>query len=276
MTDNINNIPTESLQHRRNRPLWMPIYWHDYLGDTRHLNTLQHGAYLLLISAYWVRGGPLPNDAKFLRQVTGLHGNSWRYHSKILLDFFEEREGYLYHKRVESELLRSCDRIASAQRAAMRRWCDRNANHNHNYKEEEVSKKEAASPSAQLPLVPRETKKRTSDGSRGTRLPSDWIPSNEDSLYSVGLLGESRAAAAMEDFKDYWIAKPGKDGLKLDWSRTWRKWCRNEKDWKGNGNGSGYGREKSHKERYSDFLQSLGSGEVREDVARVIPKLDPI
>lgn len=35
-----------------------------------------------------------------------------------------------------------------------------------------------------------------------------------------------------EDFRDYWVAKPGKDGAKLDWLATWRRWCRNQR---GNG-----------------------------------------
>ena len=27
-------------------------------------------------------------------------------------------------------------------------------------------------------------------------------------------------------FHDYWVAKPGKEGRKLDWLATWRNWCR--------------------------------------------------
>lgn len=30
-------------------------------------------------------------------------------------------------------------------------------------------------------------------------------------------------------FSDFWIAKPGKEGVKLDWLATWRNWVRNEK-----------------------------------------------
>jgi hypothetical protein len=30
----------------------------------------------------------------------------------------------------------------------------------------------------------------------------------------------------IEQFKDYWCAKPGKDATKLDWSATFRNWVR--------------------------------------------------
>jgi hypothetical protein len=31
-------------------------------------------------------------------------------------------------------------------------------------------------------------------------------------------------------FADYWRAKPGAGGTKLDWDATWRNWCRKEAD----------------------------------------------
>lgn len=32
-----------------------------------------------------------------------------------------------------------------------------------------------------------------------------------------------------ETFRDYWRAKAGKEGVKLDWEATWRNWVRREK-----------------------------------------------
>ena len=29
-------------------------------------------------------------------------------------------------------------------------------------------------------------------------------------------------------FRDYWIAKPGRDAVKVDWLATWRNWVRRE------------------------------------------------
>jgi hypothetical protein len=34
----------------------------------------------------------------------------------------------------------------------------------------------------------------------------------------------------VEKFRDYWRAKPGAGGRKLDWDATWRNWCRNAED----------------------------------------------
>ena len=39
---------------------YIPLFVADYLADTSHLSTLEHGAYLLLIMNYWQRGESLP------------------------------------------------------------------------------------------------------------------------------------------------------------------------------------------------------------------------
>jgi uncharacterized protein YdaU (DUF1376 family) len=84
-----------------NRP-WMPLYVGDYLGDTGHLTTAQHGAYLLLMMHYW-RKGELPDDDRQLSKITKLPLKTWCEYRPTLQDFFHE--GWK-HKRIDAELAR--------------------------------------------------------------------------------------------------------------------------------------------------------------------------
>lgn len=81
----------------------MPLYVGDYLADTSHLNTTQHGAYLLLIMHYW-RAGKLIADEKQLSSIARLPLERWRKISPIIQSFFEIRDGFWIHSRVEKEL----------------------------------------------------------------------------------------------------------------------------------------------------------------------------
>jgi hypothetical protein len=63
---------------------------------------------------------------------------------------------------------------------------------------------------------------------RGTRLlqadfPAEWR------LWCVAQRPDLSPEMVWASFRDYWVAKPGKDGVKLDWAATWRNWVRNEK-----------------------------------------------
>ena len=82
-----------------NRP-WMPLYVGDYLGDTGHLTTTQHGAYLLLMMHYWRKGG-LPDDDRQLSKIAKLPLKTWCEYRATLQDFFYD--GWK-HKRIEAEL----------------------------------------------------------------------------------------------------------------------------------------------------------------------------
>lgn len=96
---------------------WMPMYWADYFGDTLHLTTAEHGAYLLLIGAYWRRGGPLPDDDKYLANVTRASRKTWISLRPVVCVFFSLEEGHWVHHRVEKEILRSSGRLKSARAA---------------------------------------------------------------------------------------------------------------------------------------------------------------
>jgi len=64
--------------------------------------------------------------------------------------------------------------------------------------------------------------------SRGTRLTLDALPDDWETFCRTTRpdLDPHNSFAA---FRDYWIAKPGKDGVKLDWAATWRNWVRRER-----------------------------------------------
>lgn len=78
----------------------MPLYVGDYLGDTGHLTTSQHGAYLLLMMHYWRKGG-LPDDDEQLSAITKLPANIWKGYRSTLQAFFYDGWN---HKRIDEEL----------------------------------------------------------------------------------------------------------------------------------------------------------------------------
>jgi uncharacterized protein YdaU (DUF1376 family) len=105
--------------------IWMPLYIGDYLADTMHLNTQQHGAYLLLLFHLWRRGS-LPNDDTALAKITGLTAKEW-YNARLVLEpYFKVNEGFWQHNRVERERIRIAARQercgARAKTAARKRW----------------------------------------------------------------------------------------------------------------------------------------------------------
>ena len=85
----------------------MPLYVADYLGDTMHLTTEQHGAYLLLLMATWRSGGRLPNDPSSLASIAKLSARAWTRSAPTVLAFFQPEGAWLSHKRVTEEITRA-------------------------------------------------------------------------------------------------------------------------------------------------------------------------
>jgi len=82
---------------------WMPLHIPDYLADTSHLSTEEHGAYLLLIMHYWQQNG-LPDDDTRLARIARLPLDQWAKVRPAIRPFFGS--GW-FHKRVEAERVKA-------------------------------------------------------------------------------------------------------------------------------------------------------------------------
>lgn len=91
---------------------WMPLYVADYLADTGHLSTRQHGAYLLLIMHYWRTGKALPTRVEHLFRICRLTNEEWSEDGEAVMEFFDLTDGGYVHGRVEKELQSAQEFIA--------------------------------------------------------------------------------------------------------------------------------------------------------------------
>lgn len=67
---------------------------------------------------------------------------------------------------------------------------------------------------------------------KGSRLSSDWhLPDDWKAWVQQERpdIPDADIQRIADSFADYWKAKPGKDGIKLDWFAVWRNWIRRER-----------------------------------------------
>lgn len=95
---------------------YMQFYVADYLADTMHLTTEEHGAYLLLIMNYWQTGKPIPKNR--LQKITRLPNDRWNSVAVSLQEFFNENaSGEWVHARIEADLKAARDSQKQRERA---------------------------------------------------------------------------------------------------------------------------------------------------------------
>lgn len=97
----------------------MPLHVGAYVGDTMHLSTVEHGAYLLLLMHYW-RSGPLPNDDATLANISKTSPYLWRKISPEIRKFFAlGGDGFLHQKRADQERKKAREISAKRTKAAI-------------------------------------------------------------------------------------------------------------------------------------------------------------
>lgn len=98
---------------------YIQLYVADYLADTIHLTTEEHGAYLLIIFNYWQTGKPIPESR--LAAITKLSPERWESARETLSEFFNITDAGLWlHERIDEDLEKVRAKSIKASRAGKR------------------------------------------------------------------------------------------------------------------------------------------------------------
>jgi uncharacterized protein YdaU (DUF1376 family) len=95
----------------------MPFYVSDYLADTSHLTTVEHGAYTLLIWAYWNGKRPLVAESARLAGIAKMTLSQWLKIEPTICAFFIHEDGLWKHKRIEAELKNTKEKLEQNSKA---------------------------------------------------------------------------------------------------------------------------------------------------------------
>lgn len=199
----------------------------DYLADTQHLTTEQHGAYLLLIFAYWRRQQPLPDDDAYLARIAGISRRRWPAFRAALLEMFSVTGGKWIHKRVDDELAHARDTRIARQNAGKSGGRPKQtvSTENQTVSAEKANGKQNESPSPSPSQVPPEaiaSAPPTKRPKRREQIAPDRQPSPEDRAFAErhGIGTDTE----WPQFVDYHLRE---GSLLADIPAAWRTWVRN-------------------------------------------------
>lgn len=213
----------------------------DYASATRHLSWDEDMAYRRLLDAYYMREGAIPSDVKQVYRLVGAASKPQKAAvDAVLAEFFTPADDGFKNDRCEEEIATFADKRANAKASAEEKWrrakagkpqSDGNANAYANASDSHSER----SAMAMLPLTtnhkPEEKKNLTvlPKARNGTRLPDDFEPDAScEAVVEEMRLTRQQSQQAFDNFRDYWRAKPGAAGCKLDWQATFRIWLRKE------------------------------------------------
>lgn len=166
------------------------------------------------------------------RQLSVIVGVSEREMTRLLGEledagvFSRTEDGTIYSRRMVRDHAKSLE----GQKHIKKRWDgadptrgpdsppNRAPNRPPNTLEAEAEAEAEVTPSVSPPAEPKPPR-----SPKGSRLTDGFEPDYAFAR-SLGL----DAVAVHAAFRDYWRAKPGQAGVKLDWQATWRNWCRRE------------------------------------------------
>jgi uncharacterized protein YdaU (DUF1376 family) len=197
----------------------------------------------MLIAAWRTPDCALPNDDKFLARITRLDPRTWRANKFDVLAFWNlnSEQKWVQHRLQDERnfVVEKRNKNARAGKASALKRFNRGSTyvstpgqHNGNLEPTPTPTPTPIEEKKNLKVLPKEK--------RGTRIPDDFEPDASCQAVAEELLFNApESQREFEKFVDYWKAKPGRDGIKLDWQATFRNWLRNSTKGKShNGKGS--------------------------------------
>lgn len=201
----------------------MPLWTDAYLGDTSHLTTIEHGAYLLLLISMWRTAEKrLPNDDKLLARYARCTAGQWARMKPVLMAFFKAKDGFVTQSRLTDEATAVKQKSRKQSDKAKARWLKDKGS------DDAVAVPKACREDAPLTLNPSQTvdtKKEVSTvgaRKRASRIPPDAVISTgQRALAKAQGLSDAEAEAQFTRFKDRNLAK---GQTYVDWDAAWRNW----------------------------------------------------
>jgi uncharacterized protein YdaU (DUF1376 family) len=201
----------------------------DYDAATAHLSWDEDQAYSRLLRVYYRTEKPIPADTGEACRLTRARTSPQRHAVEaVLREFFELRENGWHNKRADEEIAAYTRQVEHNREVGAKGGRPRKPaiNPSGNPEETRVLTKVVSGKNPHQNQIP-EPEKRV-EATRGTRLPPDWRPSELLSAWAAKERPDLDVDAVVAKFRDWWISKPGKGGLKLDWDATFRNWVRDE------------------------------------------------
>lgn len=259
---------------------FMPLYIGDYLADTGHLTTAEHGAYLLLLMHYWRTGKPLSAEDGVLSRIAKMPRAEWDSIKGTVRDFFTvtvmDTVTVLTHSRVEAEMEHAkgkyqsrkaaSERANAAKKAAQERMANREGDRNGDrHADRDATQSQSQSQSQDTSSfhsdVGKPERRRVRKG-----LPEGFPFQTDQDWAATYWLQHGRAdlcSMMSEEISKFRDHHTGKLTASADWPGSWRTWARNAIKFN---NGGHNGRRNDRPSAHENF--AAGALAAAEDFGR--------
>ncbi len=199
----------------------------DYAKKTGRLTMLQHGSYTLLLDACYDRER-FPTMDEAIEWTWASTTQEIEAVQFVLRKFFVLEGDVYVQPRVREEIEGFHAKATKNKEIATEREAKRKqSSTNRERFVHESSPDVHEAPPNQEPLTINQEPVKSRE--RASRLPDDWTPTDDQLAFCKAERPDLKPQEVAARFRDYWIAKAGKDGRKADWEATWRNWVRNER-----------------------------------------------